>query len=78
MLKLPLASVALMSTMGLQQEAVYATGTFDVVPATKGVRNSTPTGLDVTLTSPGIKSNIWENLETKLLLLFMLFLYILH
>ena len=66
MLKLPLASVALMSTMGLQQEAVYATGTFDVVPAMKLVRNSTPTGLDVTLMSPGIKSNTWENLETKL------------
>lgn len=58
MLKLPLASVALMSTMGLQQVAVYAIRTFAVVPAMKLVRNSTPTGLDVTLTSPGIKSNI--------------------
>lgn len=55
--KLPLASVALMSTMGLQQEAMYAIGTLDVVPAIKLVRISTPAGLDVTLMSPGIKSN---------------------
>lgn len=55
--KLPLASVAVMSTVGLQQEAVYAIGTFAVVPAIKLVRISTPTGKDVTLMSPGIKSN---------------------
>ena len=67
-----------MSTMGLQQEAVYATGTVAVVPATKLFMNSTPAGLDVTLMSPGINSNIWENLERELLLLFMLFLYELH
>ena len=46
-----------MSTVGLQQEAVYAIGTFSVVPAIKLVRNSAPTGLDITLMSPGIKSN---------------------
>jgi len=50
--KLPLASVAVMSTVGLQQEAVYAIGTFAVVPAIKLVRISTPTGKDVTLMSP--------------------------
>ena len=55
--KLPLASVAVISTMGLQQEAVYAIGTLDVVPAIKLVRISTPAGSDVTLMSPGIKSN---------------------
>ena len=73
-MKLPLASVAVMSTKGRQQESVYAIWTFDVVPAIKAVRNSTPAGLDVTLMSPGIKSNACENLETKLSLLLMLFL----
>jgi hypothetical protein len=43
--------------MGLQQEAVYAIGTLAVVPAIKLVRISTPAGSDVTLMSPGIKSN---------------------
>jgi hypothetical protein len=57
MRKLPLASVALISTVGLQQEAEYVIGTFNVVPAIKVVRNSTPGGLDITLMSPGIKSN---------------------
>lgn len=56
-MELPLASVAVMSTVGLQQESVYAIGTLAVVPAIKLVRNSTPAGLDITLTSPGIKSN---------------------
>lgn len=46
-----------MSTVGVQQEALYVIGTAVVVPAMKLVWNSTPVGLDDTLMSPGIEAS---------------------